>query len=626
MNQQAEDHGWKDRVVEPRAVLKHIRPGMNIFLGSGVAEPRTLMKLLAATGVGAARDLEFIQLNIHGDIFSLRKLDQKNYRLNTFFSGWFAGETFNSSNLNFIPGRYSQIPKLIKSGRIPIDAAFIQVTPPTPDGHCSLGLAVDIAREAMEQASLVVAEINRDIPFTFGDTVVSVDDFDMMVESTEAPFYADRWPVDQRYDRLAANVARVIEDGDCICFNAGPLFEALGPHLVHKKHLGIHAAYVTDALMDLVKSGAVSNYRKSVFRGKTVASYVLGSRELMAWIDRNPLVELQSVEQVFDPVVTGRNANMVVIDQAREVDLFGRVTFPFEAGHMDSGPGMTTDMVIGAEISPGGRSIFALPSRDAKGDPNIRVNLTDLRNQFGIRESIDLIITEYGIASLKWRPIRERALALIDIAHPDDRKGLIDAAKQMKILSDDQVYLFESAHLYPAEIATAHTFRNDLKVRFRAIKPSDEEAMRRLFYRFSDETIFRRFFYPMKTMPHKKMQEYVNVNYSRVMSVVALVGEPEQSEIIAEARYEIDEQENQGEIAFIVDDKYQGLGVATYLYNMLVRLGMERGVKGFCAEVLQTNTGMMKVFEKGDFPVEARLEGGVYRLNIPFYETEQPIE
>lgn len=430
--------------------------------------------------------------------------------------------------------------------------------------------------------------------------------------------------MDATWDRLAANVARVIEDGDCISYHAGPLFEALTPHLVRKKHLGIHGTYVTDALMDLVKSGAVSNYRKSAFRGKTVASYVLGTRDLMAWIDRNPLVELQSVEQVFDPVVMGRNSNLVVIYQAREVDLFGRVTFPLEAGHMDSGPSMATDMVIGAEISPDGRTIFALPSRDSNGEPNILVQLTDLRNQFGIRESIDLVITEYGIANLKWRPIRERALALIDIAHPDDRKGLIEAAKKKKILSADQVYLYESAHLYPADIAATHTFRNDLKVRFRAIKPSDEEAMRRLFYRFSDETIFTRFFYPLKTMPHEKMQEYVNVNYSRAMSVVALVGEPEQADIVAEARYELDEVENQGDIAFIVDDKYQGLGIATYLYKMLVRLGMERGLKGFSAEVLQANSRMMKVFEKGEFPMEARLEGGVYRLTIPFHDHGQP--
>jgi acyl-CoA hydrolase/GNAT superfamily N-acetyltransferase len=617
MNEHA-DYRWKERVVSPEDVFYHIKPGMNIFLGSGVAEPRTLMKCLIDSGLSNTNDLELIQLNIHGDIISLRQLHNKNYRLKTFFSGWFASEAFIAANVDFIPGRYSQIPQIIKSKRIPIDVAFIQITPPNEEGHCSLGLAIDIAREAMEQASLVVGEINPQIPFTFGDTIVSISDFDLLIKSTEPPVYFDRWPVDEVYDQVAANIAQVIEDGDCISFYTGSLFKALCKQLVHKRHLGIHGSVFTDALMDLVKSGAVSNYRKATFRGKTIASYALGTPKLMDWLDRNPLVEFQSIEQVFDPVQIGRNPNFVVAFQGREVDLFGRVTFPLGKGDIESGPGMATDLFTGAGISPGGRTIFALPSRNPKGEPNILVSLKDLRNQFGMRESIDIVATEYGIANLKWRPIRERAQALIDIAHPDDRENLIKQAKAKKILFPDQIYLSKSAHLYPAEIATECTFQDDLKVRFRAIKPSDEDAMRRLFYRFSDKTIYRRFFYPIKTMPHDKIQEYVNIDYGRVLSIVAFVDEPDQGEIIAEARFIRDEQSAYGDVAFVVDEKYQGLGIGTYLYRMLIRLAKERELKGFTAEVLDTNRGIIKVFEKGDLLMNARVQGGVYQLTIPF--------
>ena len=612
------DHQWKDLVVSPEDVLSHVKPGMNIFLGSGVAEPRTLMKCLVDSGLSNTYDLELIQLNIHGDIFSLRQLRDKNYRLKTFFSGWFGSEAFIAANVDFTPGRYSQILQIIKSKRIPIDVAFIQITPPNEEGHCSLGVAVDIAREAMEQASLVVGEINTQIPFTFGDTIVSISDFDFLIKSTEPPVYFDRWPVDDIYNQVAANIAGVIEDGDCISFYVGSLFEALGKQLVHKKNLGIHGSVFNDALMDLVKSDAVSNYRKATFRGKTVASYALGTPNLMDWLDRNPLVEFQSIEQVFDPVQIGRNQNFVVVFQCREVDLFGRVTFPLEEGDIESGPGMATDLFTGAGISPGGRTIFALPSRDPNGKPNIQVRLKDLRNQFGMRESIDMVVTEYGIAHLKWRPIRERAQALIDIAHPDDRENLVERAKESKILFPDQIFLSQSAHLYPAEIATEHTFRNELKVRFRAIKPSDEDAMRRLFYRFSDKTIYRRFFYPIKTMPHDKMQDYVNVDYSRALSIVALVDEPDQGKIIAEARFARKEQSAYGDVAFVVDEKYQGLGIGTYLYNMLIRLAKSRGLKGFTADVLETNRGMIKIFEKGGVPMNARVQDGVYQLTISF--------
>jgi acyl-CoA hydrolase len=215
----------------------------------------------------------------------------------------------------------------------------------------------------MEQASLVVGEINTRIPFTFGDTIVSTSDFDFLIESTEPPIYFKRWPVNNVMDQVAANIAHVIEDGDCISFFSGSLFEALGRHLTHKRHLGIHSSYFTDALMDLVKSGAVTNYRKEVFRGKSIASYALGTPELMAWLDRNPLVEFQSIEQVLDSTQIGRNPNFVVVDSARKVDLLGRMAFSAGKGDIISGPGQTADLFTGAEISRGGRTVIGLTSK-----------------------------------------------------------------------------------------------------------------------------------------------------------------------------------------------------------------------------------------------------------------------
>jgi acyl-CoA hydrolase/GNAT superfamily N-acetyltransferase len=609
---------WKELAVQPAMVLGSIKPGMTIVLGSGVAEPRTLIKSLIDSGMSNTNDLELIQLTSHSDILSLKRRAWQKYHLTTFFSTMVSTEAVIAGSVDLIPARISQIPRIIKSKRIPIDVALIQITPPNKDGYCSLGVAVDIAREAMQQASLVVGEINSQVPFTYGDTIVSISDFDLLIESTQPPIYFKRWPVNHVIDRVAANIAQTIDDGDCINFFTGSLFEALSRHLVHKKHLGIHSSYFTDAAMDLVKSGAVTNYRKTTFRGKSVASYALGTPELMTWLNRNPLIEFQSIEQVFDPAQTGRNPNFVVVDEARKVDLLGRMAFPAGKGNIVSGPGQAADLFTGAEISRGGRSIIGLPSRTAKGDPNIVVMLRNLRNQFHMRETIDTVVTEYGIANLKWRTIRERAQALIDIAHPDDRKNLVEQAKEKKILYEDQIFLSASAHLYPMDIASEQTFKDGLRVRFRAIKPSDEEAMRRLFYRFSNQTVYRRFLFPISIMPHDKMQEYVNIDYSQEMSVVALVGEPDQEKIIAEARYVKNEQSAFGEVAFVVDEAYQQQGIASYLYEMLIRLAKDRGLKGFTAEVLQANKGMMMVFEKGPLPINARLKSGLYKLTIPF--------
>ena len=262
------DSNWQDKLVSPEEVLGHIKPGMTIFLGSGFAEPRTLIKRLIESGLPDINDLEFIQLTSYSDFLSLSDMGYGNYRLKTFFSSWVSSEAVVSSSVDLIPARISQLPKIIKSNRIAIDVAFIQITPPNEAGYCSLGVAVDIAREAMERAKLVVAEVNTKIPFTFGDTIVPISDFDLVVNSTEPPTYYKPKSVRPVIDHVAANIAQLIKDGDCISFLVGPLFDALGRKLLPKRHLGIHTPYFSDAMMALVKNGAATNYRKTQYRGK----------------------------------------------------------------------------------------------------------------------------------------------------------------------------------------------------------------------------------------------------------------------------------------------------------------------------------------------------------------------
>jgi len=433
----------------------------------------------------------------------------------------------------------------------------------------------------------------------------------------EKPIYFQRWPVDETFDKVAVNVASVIEDGSCIAFNIGPLYEALGKHLQSKKDLAIHTPVFTDALMDLVNSGAVSNRTKEHFPGKSLTSYAMGTPELMRWLHQNPLVEFQGLDKVFNPMRIGRNPRFVSVIPCRKVDLTGRIALHLGKANVTTDPAEIIDFFNGSEISEGGYSIFALPSRNLKGESNILLSIEDIPNQFNVRESIDLVVTEYGVANLNGRTIRERAQALIEIAHPDDRARLVDLAKEQNILYKDQIFLAESAHLYPANIETKQKF-DGVPVRFRPIKPSDEEEMRRLFYRFSDEAVYYRYFTPLKTMTHSKMQEYVNVNYSHVMSIVGVVDEHQKGRIIAEARYVKDPHRPYGDVAFVVDEEFQGHGIATYTYKMLMRLAKERGLHGFTADVLPANKPMMRVFEKGSSEVKATLEDGVYRLTIPF--------
>ncbi|MBP9532865.1 MAG: GNAT family N-acetyltransferase [Syntrophaceae bacterium] len=610
---------WKQKIVTPADVMEKIDPGMSIFLGTGMAEPRTLVRHLMESRQYNLQDLELIQLVSLGDAVAIDERYSRKFRLKTFYSGWLASDAISQGRVDLIPSRFSRVAWLFKTGAIHIDVAFIQVTPPDENGYAYL-VGASVERQAMEMAQIVVGEINSQIPRTMGDTLVNMADFHYLVEATEPPYYLARWPLQDVYLKIATNIASMIPDGSCISYGIGPLYEALAKSLTAKKNLGVHSPFFTDALMDLVKSGAVTNRYKNIFRGKSCASYVLGTRELMSWLDLNPLVEFQPQDIVMDPRTIGLNDNMIAIFPARKVDLTGGVALHTGKGNVTAGPGNVAELFVGAALSRNGRSIFALPSRNRKGKPNILLSLDQYPFQFTNRESMDIVVTEYGVALLMGKTLRERAQALIEIAHPDDRAELVRQAKEEKMIYADQIYFPESGYLYPEKVACSHRFRDSLTVRFRAIKPSDEEEMRRLFYRFSDQAVYYRYFSPIKTMPHRKMQEYVNVDYRNTMSIVAIVDESGVEKIIGEARYVKTQGEPFADTAFIVDEQYQGMGISTYLFNLLIRAAREEGIAGFKADVLENNRAMLKVYEKALYPVQTVLSGGVYKITIPFNE------
>lgn len=445
---------------------------------------------------------------------------------------------------------------------------------------------------------------------------MALSEFDFVVAADQPVPHFERRAFDAATDRLAYNVAALIEDGSCLAFSTGPLYEALARHLRGKHHLGIHSPVFTDALMDLMDEGVADNRRKGTFRGNALTSYAMGSRDLLSWLHLNPLVEFQRIDKVFDPETIARNPRFVTIIPAHKVDLYGRIGLRFGQEDLLTGPAEVMDFFRGAERSPGGRTIFALTSRDTTGRRNIEVSIAEHPLRFGRYESVNTVVTEHGVAYLEGRTLRERAQVLIDISHPDDRAALVAEAKRCRILYPDQIFLAESAHLYPGDITIAHIFRNGLEVTFRAIKPSDEEEMRRLFYRFSDEGIYARYFGVVGAMPHARMQAYVNVDWTQVMSVVGVTRLGDHRRIVAEARYIRIPGTTSAEVVFLVDEECQGIGVGTYLFRMLIRLARERGVSEFLADVLFSNIGMMKVFRNVERPVKAVLESGIYHLTI----------
>ncbi|MCB9476949.1 MAG: GNAT family N-acetyltransferase [Deltaproteobacteria bacterium] len=611
---------WADKVVDPERVLAAVEPGMSVFVSTGASEPQLLIKSLMASDSRNLQDLELIHIASFGRAISLDGLMSAKYRLKTFFSGWMASEPIAGGMVDLIPARFSRIPRLIQSGAVAVDAAFVQITPPDEDGYASLGISIDAARAAIERARLVVGEINPNIPRTLGDTFVHVGQFDYLVESHEDPIPFPRWPVDDTMRQLARNAASVIDDGACINWSIGAFFEALVPHLAEKKDLGVHASIITDALMDLLKTGAVTNRYKGVFRGKTLVSYALGTDELLRWLNENPLVEFQPTDIVSSPENIAKNDRYIAFQPARKVDLTGRIALHFGKGIVNTGPAETYDPHTGAALSKGGRTIIAVPSRNRDGEPNVVFSVEGYPNKVPNREIFDLVATEYGVAYLAGRTVRERALAIIEIAHPDDRAELFEMAKRHKLLFADQVFPAGDGH-YPHEMSSTFQAKDTPLMHVRPIKPSDEDEMRRLFYRFSDQAVYYRYFSPIQVMPHNKMQTYVNIDYRRTVSLVVTVDVEGKERIVAEARYAYADSLPYPDLAFVVEEAYQGKGIATHLYETLVRIARERGIVGFTADVVATNKAMMGVFEKSRYPVKARLEQGIYHLTISFQDT-----
>lgn len=614
--------GWAKKIVSPEVVLAEIKPGMSIFVGTGVAEPRTLIKHLMDSDQKNLSDLDIIQLLSLGDAIPPDERYAEKYRLKTFFSVTKGYTAIKSGRIDGIPCKMSQVPHLLKTDLLKIDVAFVQITPPDSSGFCSLGVSADVAKYAIERASLVVGEINEQTPYTYGDTLIHVNDFHHIVRATTPPFFVQRWPVDEVFDKVAENVASVVEDGSCLAFFLGPVYEALAKYLSPKRDLGIHSLVFTDPIMDLMNSGAISNKKKKIYTGKSLVAYAQGTPELMQWLNGNHLVEFRKIDTVVNPKTISQNDRCVVIIPAYKVDLTGAIALHASRKSLSAGPSDYYEFLDGASQSNGGYNIFALPSRGRDGESNILSSVDKFPNQFST-ELIDIVVTEYGIARLGGRSLRERTLSLIDIAHPNDRDHLIGVAKNLKLLYSTQIYRSDAGRAYRYDVSRSQIFNDNVTVHFRPIKPSDEDGMRRLFYRFSDQGVFYRYFSHVQAMPHVKMQEYTSVDYRQTMSIVGIVAERGFEKIIAEGRYVRLRHGIFADVSFIVDEKYQGIGIASFILSMLKEIAEKDGIKGFNAIILNTNKAMIKIMEKAALPKSLMADEGLQSYSFSFLYTDQ---
>ena len=609
---------YSDMIATPYQAAAKIKPGQRVFIGTACAEPVLLVKALTERARELA-DVEIIQLLTKGDAPYASSNLADCFSVNSFFIGANIREHIQQGLGNYTPILLSDIPMLFNSGQLPVDVALIQVTPPDERGKVSLGVSVDIVKSAAENASLVIAQVNPMMPKTLGDSFLDIYDLDLLVPAASPIIERESTPVSEDTRRIGEHIAALIEDGSTIEFGIGRIPHALVEFLHHKKDLGIHTEMLTDSIIDLVESGAVTGQRKTTDKGRIVASFCMGTQRLYDYIDNNPLFCFRPTEYVNDTHIIGRQHKMVAINMALEIDLTGQVCADSLGSLFYSGIGGQVDFNRGAARSIGGKAIIAMES--TARDKTISRLVTRLTPGAGVvttRGEVHYVATEYGVAYLHGKSVQERALALISIAHPKFREQLFKEAIEAKYLRQDLGDVEGRFMIASKEMHTIMLLEDGTQINFRPVHLTDEPRMRDILYALSQETLYYRFMTHSQRFGHKQIQNFVYFDHRKDASIVGTLPEAHGEEIIAMGRYYLDEKTNRAEVAFIVRDEWQNKRIGTFLFRHLVTIAKRNGIGGFSAEVLRENKRMQAIFLHCGFTVKSSLEEDVYSFQIDF--------
>jgi 4-hydroxybutyrate CoA-transferase len=423
---------YRDKIVTAEQAIVAIQSGQRVFLTANCSVPQTLLEALVQRSP-LLQDVEICQvLTIAGKDYVAPEL-QGHLRVNTLFISDNVRDAVNEGRADFTPCFLSEIPALFTSGRLPLDISLIHVSPPDEHGFCSLGVEVGVTKAAAASSRIVIAEVNPQMPRTLGDAFIHVSKLSYIVLVDYAlPQMALGQPTELSR-QIGQQVAALIDDGATLQMGIGAIPDGILPHLRDKRHLGVHSEIFSDGVVELVEAGVITCEKKTLHRGKLVAGMLLGSKRLYDFVDNNPMVEMHPSDYVNNPHIIAQNDNMVAINSAIEVDLTGQVCADSIGPRFYSGVGGQVDFVRGAARSKGGKPIIALPATSKHGSKIVPM----LKPGAGVvttRYDVHYIVTEFGVASLYGKTIRQRARALIDIAHPDHRAMLEEEAMRLKYL------------------------------------------------------------------------------------------------------------------------------------------------------------------------------------------------
>jgi len=573
-----------------------IRPGSRVFLGGGASVPFALVESML--GMAAHfKDVEFVHINGLGETPWIDPKYEQVLRTNSFFLTPALRDAVERGHADYTPCAMSEIPLLFKGGPLPIDVALIQVTPPDDNGRCSLGVSVDVVKAAAESARIVIAQINPQMPRTCGDSSISSRKIHYFIEKSIALPEMEKGVYDERYARIGRYAAQLIDDGSTLQVGLGNSPEAVLNALKKHRQLGIHTGVFTDALMELVKCGAADHSRKNYRPGKIIASHVLGSRKLYQFVDGNEDIEMHPSDWVNDPGRIARNDRMVAINGAREIDLTGQVVRDSSGHRFYGGVGALQDFIRGAGRSKKGCPIIALTSTsDEYGRSRVVAGLREGSGVCTGRSDVHHVVTEYGVASLYGRSIRERVARLVEVAHPDHREALLAGAQERGWLPKFFTMPATEPGLGDGGIESSWVKFQNTRLFLRPLHPSDMRTLQEFFYSHDEETIRLRYGYQRDRMTGESAYKLSAVDQTRDLALGIFAEEHGRQELRAIGRYYLDPDGKRAEVAFVVHEETRHSGMAGFLLGELAVVAKRRKIGELWASVLPDNRAMAGLF------------------------------
>ncbi len=422
---------YKQKVCTPAEAVKAVKSGDRIFLTGNCSVPSRILAAL----VDRAHELKDVEINqalTVGSADYVAPEMEGHLRVNTMFISHNTREAVQAGRADFTPVLLSEFPLLFKNRVLPVNVAFVHLSPPDAHGYCSFGVEVGLSKSAAESAEIIVAEVNDRMPRTLGDSFIHVSDIDYIVPvDYDLPELAmGEGKPSEKVERIASFIAELIPDEATMQMGIGAVPDAVLKYLYDKKDLGIHTELFSDGVIDLVEAGVITNAKKTIHPGKIIAGFILGTKRLYEWVHNNPLIEFLRTEYVNDPFIVSQNHRMVAINSAIEIDLTGQICADSIGTKLYSGVGGQLDFIYGASRSKGGVPIIALPST-AKDFSRIVPTLKTGAGVITTRNHVHYVVTEFGVADLYGKTIRERAQALINVAHPDFKDELTKEAKDL---------------------------------------------------------------------------------------------------------------------------------------------------------------------------------------------------